>query len=136
MSGKDLFLDFLGLLFLVVLIGFCIFYFIIGNRIEIVSEIMKAFAPLGFFGAILIIRLRLNQRERKKRDEQANSDIVIYLTFMDKLKSDLFLYFLPILIIVLPMLAGNQANTITFFQACSVFVMAFFWQKFIFNKQR
>jgi hypothetical protein len=136
MSGKDLFMDFLSLLFLVVLIGFCIFYFIVGNRIGVVAEIMRIFAPLGFFGAILLIRLRLNQKEKKKRDEQSNSDIVIYLTFMDKLKSDLFLYSLPMLVIGLPMLSGYKIDTTIFLQACLVFVLSFFWQRFIFNKQR
>jgi len=136
MSGKDLFLDFLGLLFMVAVIGFSIFYFIFGNRVQTVSIIMKAAAPFGFFVGILLLKWRLNHRQYKKRQEQANTDIVIYLTFMDKLKSDLFLYLLPIIVISIPVLAGFGVNKIFFFQACLIFILSYFWQKFIFNKQR
>jgi hypothetical protein len=136
MSGKDLILDFLGLLFMVAVIGFCIFYFIVGNRVEAVSVIMKTIAPFSFFGAILVLKWRINNREYKKRQDMSNFDIVIYLTYMDKLKSDLFLYSLPIIVIIIPFLAGYEINTALFLQACIVFVFAFIWQRSIFNKQR
>jgi hypothetical protein len=136
MSGKDLIIDFAGLLFLIALISFCIFYFIVGNRIAVVSEMMKALAPLGFFGVILLLKLRLNQKEGRKRQEESNNDIVIYLTFMDKLKSDLILYILPILAIFIIMLGGYKIDLVLFIQACVIFAVSYFWQKSIFNKQR
>jgi hypothetical protein len=136
MSGKDLMLDFLSLVFAIVLIGFAIFYFIVGNRIEQASMIMTMIAPFGLFASILLIRLRVLQRDYKDRKENNNTDIILYLGFMDKLKTEILVYLTPMLVLVLPIILGQGMQTIFFAQAVIVFLSMYLWHVYIFKKQR
>jgi hypothetical protein len=49
MSAKEMFIDFLNLVFFIVLVGLSILYFIAGDNFENFKILMQSLAPFGLF---------------------------------------------------------------------------------------
>ncbi len=135
MSVKDVVLDFINLGFALVLIIFCILFFISGNNFGAFTAIMESLVPVSFFGILLLVKLKFNRVQLKKRKEEENTDITLKLSFTDKLKSDLFLYSLPILVLIVPFVIDQNVNFANVLQALLVFIVAYLWQRMIFKKE-
>lgn len=134
MSAKDMAIDFINLVFLLILTGFCIFFFIAGDRFENFTILLKSLVPLAFVGIIFIIKLKLNRRELKKRKYENNLDIVLHLTFMDKLQSDIISFLIPAVILGVPLLMQEGLSLSHIFQALLAFLIFYLWQKRLFKK--
>ena len=136
MSAKDLIIDFINTVFIIVLVGFFIVFFIAGDRFEQFGKFIESLIPLAFFGIILLVTLKINRTQLKKRRREANIEINLYLTYFDKLISDVVVCLMPIAIIAVSMLANGYVDSIDIFQAVIAFLIMYFWQKFLFKKER
>lgn len=135
MTAKDLFIDFLNLVFLISLIIFSLFYFVLEDNFHLALKFLRSLIPLSFFGLMLAFRLKLNEKRRKKKEREGGLEMELWLSYMDKAKSEFFLYSLPITILFIPMAFTMTANILDILQALTVFVLAYLWQRILFIKR-
>lgn len=136
MSAKDQILDFLNLGFLVVLVSFFILYFIVGDRFAVFTDLMKALVPISVFGIFYLVGLKIERNESRKRKEEGNMDLILYLGFGDKLLSSIVVFFTPIIITIVFYLAQGTVSSLEIIQSFLVFIILFSWQKYLFSKSR
>lgn len=136
MSPKDLILDFISLLFIVLLVVFCIFYFIAGDNFSAFSLFIKSMAPLAFLGIIFLVKLKMTRSEIRKRRDENNTDIVLELNVMDKLISDIIVFFTPMLLGLLIYEIKGSLGGADIVELSLIFLIMFFWQKYLFAKER
>ncbi|MBD3247710.1 hypothetical protein GF382_00275 [Candidatus Falkowbacteria bacterium] len=135
MSAKELIIDFLNLIFVIVVIGFAIMYFIAGDNFENFKNLMQSLAPFGLFGLLLLIALRVNREKMKKRESEGNTDIDIHLNFLDKFKVELFVFSLPMVISAIAWAVGGKVGLSDFLSACVVFLLAYAFKIWLFAKE-
>ncbi len=135
MSGKDLILDFLNYVVIILIIIFLISYFIIGDHFTVFTEVIRALAPISFFLIILLVKLKFSRIEFKKNiKDENNEELVLYLTASDKLKSDILVFSSPIIILIIAWLANGLVDWSAIIQATMVFLLMYYWQKILFRK--
>lgn len=135
MTAKDVIIDFLNYTFLVILVIFCITFFIIGDRFAIFTEFMKSLVPLAILGIFFLIKIRLSKQSYKKfTKENSLDDIIKYLSKLDKIKDTVVISFLPVFIIGSSYLAG-RVDLINLLQALVTFCMMYFWHMILFRKE-
>lgn len=135
MSAKDMILDFINLIFVLALTAFCVFYFTVGDHFAKFQMIMKAMMPLAFFGIIFLVKIKFSRSDIRKRKKEQNLNITLCLTCMDKLKSDLVVFSLPFIILLISFWADKTINSTDIFQASMAFGIVYLWQKFLFKKE-
>jgi len=136
MSAKDSILDFINYSFMIILVVLAIIIFINPVYFNKFSEIMKAAIPLSFFGLIFLVKLKLSRDEVRKKKQDNNTDLTLYLTYFDKMKIELTVFLLPIIIIIISLISEQDFTTVTFFQAIISFLLMYLWQKILFNKAK
>ena len=72
-------------------------YFIVGDNFESFKDTMQSLAPFCLFGVVFLARMKFTRKVLKKKNRENNLEINLYLTYIDKLKSDLKKSFLFIL---------------------------------------
>lgn len=75
----------------------------------------------------------MNKAELKLRTKEDEMEIVLRLTFFDKILNDIILFLTPIIILLTPVLAG-QPDLIDVFQVAVTFLIFYFWLRHLFNK--
>ena len=136
-SPKDLALDFIHYLFIISLVIFIIVYIILGDRFLILSQFfLKSLIPLSFFVLVFLIKLKFNRRELARKREEQDFNITLQLNYLDKLFSDIITFLLPIIILFMAMVSYKIIDTTDIFQALIIFLIIFFWQRYLFKKQR
>ena len=133
MRAKDMIIDFVNLSFFIALVSFCIIFFTQGDNLKNLWEIIKGFAPVLVFILVFYIKSKLNQVELKRRTREDDLEILLRLSFMDKILLDVILFSSPIIILLLPFLTGTP-NLTDIFQALITFSVLYFWQKYLFSK--
>ena len=136
MSAKDLIIEFLNTVFIIIIIGFFIVFFVAGDRFEQFGKFMESLVPFAVFGILFLVKFSANRYQLKKRTREDNLDIVLYLTYSHKLISDIVVYLLPVAIIAIPMMANGRVDFIDILQAAAALLMIYFWQRFLFKKER
>lgn len=136
MSAKNFILDFINYLFIILLVIFTIFFFIDPDRFAVFTEILKSLLPLSVFVLIFLIKLKLGRGELDRKREESGFDLVLYLDYFDKFKAELLVFALPIIIFLVPLLAGGQPGLSDFLQAAIAFLLMYLWQKNLFKKSR
>jgi hypothetical protein len=136
MSPKDSFLDFLNLTFTLILIAFCIIYFIAGDHFAIFTSFLKSMVPLALFGIIFLIRLKLTKQEVRVRRSKGNTEIVLNLNVLHKLISEVIVFGSPILLGLLVYLVNRTINNTDVIFIAIVFLIMFFWQRYLFSKEK
>ena len=135
MSAKNLIIDFVNLIFIILIIGGAILYFIAGDHFENFKNILATLSPLGLFVVLLLFKLRFGRGEREKREREGNLDLILRLDFMDKAKSDIFMFSLPIAVCLLAFIVNKEVTILNFFQAVAVLLIAYWWKKWLFSKE-
>src|SRR3989338_1097442 len=133
MRAKDLAVDFINFIFLLFLISAAIIFFINKDNFDAVLTVIKYSAPISFFIILFLIKSKLDQRELRDRRGRGNMDILLNLTFYDKIALDLILFSSPIIILLISSLTGKP-NLTDLLQAAAVFLIFYFWQKHFFGK--
>ena len=136
MTAKDLIFNFLNLIFIVALVVFCIFYSIASNHFEVFSSLMTLMAPLAVFGIIFLVKLKITRSEIKKRKKEDNTIIVLHLNIFHKLVSDIIVFCTPMFLGVLIYKARGSLISIDMIILAMVFLIMFFWQRYLFNNER
>lgn len=134
MSAKDLILDFLNLVFLILLIVFCIFYFISGDHLSDFSLFLQSMVPLAFFGILFLIQLKIIRREIREKKNEQNTEIVLYLNVFHKLFSDIVVFCTPILLGLVIYQANGILGATDIIILSVLFLIMFSWQKYLFSK--
>lgn len=128
-------LDFLTYAFLIFLICFCIVFFIAGNRVEMISDLMRSLVPLAIFGVFFLAKTKFSRYEFKKRSKENDLDITLRLTYIDKLISNLITFSLPILIIAIALFFKGKIDFVDIIQASAAFLVMYLWEKRLFNRE-
>jgi len=136
MSPKDLILDFINLVFMVILIAFCILYFVAGDHFFVFSLFMKSMIPLAFFGIIFLIQLKITRDEIKVRKKEDKTELVLYLNIFHKLASDIIVFCTPILLGFFIYEVRGSLDAIDIILLSIMFLIMFFWQKYLFSKEK
>lgn len=135
MTAKETILDFINLLLILLLVGFCIIFFIQGRNFENFILIMKALVPFSFFGIILLFRWRSNRHEARNRKENDSFDMVIRMTYMEKLIIDMIVYSIPIAVLAVPFIKTFTIETLDILEASIAFLLAYWAIHKIFSKE-
>jgi hypothetical protein len=133
MRAQDLIIEFINLVFYITLISLCIVVVIHINNLETIAQLMDAMVPIAFFIIFYLIKSKLDRSELKSRTRAGNLDIVLRLSFTHKIIFDIILFLTPIIILLIPLLTGT-ANSIDLLQALIVFLIFYFWHKYLFSK--
>jgi hypothetical protein len=135
-TAKDIFIDFLNLVFTLVIIGLSILYFIAGDNFENFKRTLESLVPFGILAIFFLINLKIWREKAKKKEREGNMDITIRLTFIDKLKSDLILFLVPATVLFIAFFVKKSVGLIDILEALTVFIIVFLWQKWLFSKER
>lgn len=135
MSAKDLIIDFINLIFAILVIGGAILYFIAGDHFENFKNIIAALSPFALFITLLLIKIKFSQEEKKKREREGNMDLILRLNFIDKTKSDIFMFSLPVIVCLIAYIVNREITLTNFFQAAAVLIIAYWWKKWLFSKE-
>lgn len=135
MSAKDIFFDFLNYVFITVLAIFCLLFFLDWDRFAAFTEALKGFFPLAVVGLIFLVKLKMSRRQLRRKKEEGDLELVLYLNYFDKLKSELLVFGSPLIVIIIAWAAG-KVDLVDIFQAGVVFILLYAWQKFLFTKAR
>ena len=100
MSAKNLILDFINYLFIIILVILCLFYFTDPERFREFTEFMGAIVPVAAFGIVFLIRLKVIRKKLERRREDGSTDLVLFLDYFDKIKAELIAFGLPVMIIL------------------------------------
>lgn len=136
MSAKNLLLDFINYLFIILLILLCFFYFIDPERFREFTQLMGALVPLAVFGIIFLIKLKILRLQFESKKEEGSTDIVLFLDFMDKVKADLVTFGIPMLIILIRLIIVGTVEVADILIASISFAVLYFWHRYLFNKAR
>lgn len=136
MSAKNLLLDFVNYLFIILLVVLCFFYFIDPERFREFTELMKAMIPLAVFGIIFLIKLKMLRVQFESKKEEDSTDIVLFLDFFDKIKADLITFGIPMLIIILKLIIAGAVESADILIASISFVALYLWNRYLFTRVR
>ncbi len=135
MKAKDLIIDFINLLFLVGLVGLVLLYFMAGDRFNNFVEIMQNLIPVAIFGVMFLVMLKIKRKKiKEKKRNQEDMGIALYLTYFDKLKGEIILYLLPIIILLIGFFVDKIINVVDVIQATVAFLLMYLWQRILFKK--
>jgi hypothetical protein len=136
MSPKNMIIEFINTIFIVVLISSCILYFIVGDNFKIFTSFLKLMVPWAFFAVFFLIRFRKTRSEIKRRKSEDNIDIVLYFNIFDKLAFEIIIFFIPIFLSLLIYRARGSLDMFDISLLIIVFLIMFSWHNYIFGKER
>jgi len=136
MTAKDLFIDFINFIFLIIIVGLTIIYIIAGDNFLVFKQIMESLAPFGALGILFLVNFRFWREKSKKKEREGNLEITLHLTFVDKLKSDVFIFSLPAVLMGIAFVANGKVGPADVLEALTVFIVGYLWEKWLFGKER
>ncbi len=128
-------IDFLNMVFAIMLISGTIIYVVSGDNFEKLSALIQSLSPIGFFGVALMTILKFRRVQFRKRERDINLDLVLKLSFSDKMFADLISFSLPLVIILLPLFKYGQIFLLDLIQALVVLACLLLWHKYLFSKE-
>ncbi|KKQ60853.1 MAG: hypothetical protein US81_C0012G0010 [Parcubacteria group bacterium GW2011_GWE2_38_18] len=135
MNAKDLIIDFINFAFAVVLIIFCILYFIIPGRMETASDLMNALVPISFFAIAFLIKIKISRYEYKVNKKNNTMDIVLNLSYLDKTILEVLIFAMPIVSLIIALAMDGKLTFSNIFQSLFSFLIFYFFYKYLFGKR-
>jgi hypothetical protein len=129
-------LDFINLIFTIILIAGAIFYFTAGERFEYFTNLIFSFFPFFIFILLFFIKQKFVLRQRNKEHADMNSEIVLSLSYFDKLLSDLVVFITPFAIGLIYFFKQGILRGIDFFVLFIIFSVMYLWQRHLFTKKQ
>jgi hypothetical protein len=136
MSAQAMILDFINYALILLLTVFLIIFFVAGDRLTVFSDIFRQLLPLAVFGLVFLIKIKLSRLELNQKKRDGNSDLTLYLNIFDKILTQIVVYLLPIVIVLIPFILDKPFDLATLIQACAVFSIMYLWQKYLFRKTK
>jgi len=135
MTTKNTIIEFLSFLFFLGLLVFAYFFFIVGNRVEDLGEILLTLVPLATLIAIYLIVFNFRRKEIEKRREENDDELILYLELKDKLIADVLPFLLSMAIIVFAWFSPNKIDKFDIMVSLLVFFVFMTWNSYIFKKE-
>ncbi len=133
MKAKDLIIDFINYVFLLIMISFCILYFTVGDHFSEFGKFLKIILSFSVFGVFFLINLKAQRNLIVKLNEERTlNEIIGYFTEQDGYKDKIILLFLPVVIIAIGFWAGPILFS-DFVQALAAFFFTLFWHRILFK---
>jgi hypothetical protein len=136
MTSKQLMVTFAETLFIIFAVAFVIIYVILGDRLSLFIVMMKTLAPLAVFVLLFLIASRMKRREYAKRKREQRFDIVLSLTFFDKMKADAVTFGVPFLILLTAYFFKGEIWLEDIFQSLVAFIVVAIWNKYLFKREQ
>ena len=135
-TAKGMALDFLNFIFVLLLVGLCILYFIAGDNFESFKNILRSLVPFAGLGVIFLIKLKFWREHGKKVEKEGGGDSEILMTYGDRLKCDLFVFSLPAAVCLAAFVLKGSVFATDIIAAILVFVLAYLFEKWLLKKAR
>lgn len=135
MSGKDAFIEFVTTVVALLTFAFVVFFIILGDRFDMVVNFFVSIIPLAIFSLIAIIILNLRKRELRKKKEDSNYEITLFLNYGDRLTSDMVYTGLPVLILFVAFISEGSIQLDDVIQSSLVMAVLYFYFKTLYNKK-
>ncbi|SRR6056297_503254 len=135
LNAKDIAIEFINALFTIFIVSGTILYFIAGDNFEEFKIFLKSLSPIAVFVLILLILIKIKRRTFKKRSKEGNLDLLLRLTYMDKIKADLIAFLTPVVILIIPLIKYGRIYSLDLIQALVCFIILMLWHKYIFGKE-
>jgi len=134
MKGFRILVDFLNFTFFLMLVIVVILYIVVGDRIEIITKIVKMIIPVAYFVGMFLLAVRSDQDKFEKfRKEDKLDEIIKYLDRVDSFKDILVIITMPVLILLIGMI--EELSVIDVIQALSAFIFMYIWHIILFRKR-
>ncbi|MBU4216910.1 hypothetical protein L6270_03725 [Candidatus Parcubacteria bacterium] len=135
MNAKDVLIDFLNYAFLIVVVIFFITFFIVGDRFETFTAILKSLVPLAIFSIFFIFFFKHKRKLKKKNNinNDNNSDtneIVVYVTVKEKRKDIAAVLLVAVVNAALPIAMGKFLRD-DLIQVFFIFIAMTLWHLFL-----
>lgn len=135
MKARTYILDFVNYILFLLLSVFFFYYLILGDKVGVVSKVMRALVPLSYFALAFVIKMRVNLSNYKKRKKENDTELVLYLSHWDKIKDEIVIFLLPVIVLLVASLeSGVDATSVV--QALLVFIVMYAWHIILFRKIR
>jgi len=135
MTAKNAIIEFLSFIFFLGLLVLAYFFFIVGDRVEDLGEILLTFIPLAMLIAIYLIVFNFRRKEIEKRREENDDELILYLELKDKLIADVLPFLLSMAIIVFAWFSPSKIDKFDIMVSLLVFFVFMTWNSYIFKKE-
>ena len=134
MTGKDALIDFASYVVALLMIAFVVFFIILGDRFDVVMNFFMSIIPFAVFALISIVILNIRKKEIKKKKDDSNYELTLFLNYGDRLTSDMVFTGVPLLILVTGFIMKFSIQKDDVIQACLVFAVLYFYFKALYRK--
>ena len=126
---------FLNFVFALVVAVSATWFIIQGDRALRLGQFLEFVSPIALVAVLfwVLAKWRNSQAPHKEKDRYA--DIKLYLTYLDKLKFDLVMFALPVLVITIAFIVQKQIFLVDLLQAIAVYFAFYFFQHWLFKKK-
>lgn len=129
------FYHFINFIFAIIVSVAASFFFMQGDRIVTFGRFLEFVSPF----AVIILGYLIYKKIQKfnfstKKEKEKFLDIVLHLTYLDKIKSDTILFALPTSIIVIAIMVQGKIYLVDVLQAVVAFIFFYLWQRWLFRK--
>ncbi len=134
MSGKDVMIDFVSYVLGLLMFAFVVFFIVLGDRFDMVMNFFISIIPLMIFALIAVIILNIRKREIKKKKDDSDYEITLFLNYGDRLTSDTVFTGLPVLVLIIGFVMKGGIQRDDVIQATIVFVVLYLYFKSLYKK--
>ncbi len=132
MDPKDLIIEFVNTVFLILLVTFVIFYFIVGKRYAVAAEMVKMAMPLVLFVIVLLFKTKEHRyKARRLRSDNTEDEVVFYPSNKTITIDRFVIIFIIIFIILVPIIDGRIFFE-DFCQSIIIGLLLFAWHRHLF----
>ena len=135
MTTKNVIVEFLSFIFFISLLIFVYYFFIVGERVEDLGEILLTFVPIAIFIMLYLFVFNFRRREMERRREDNNDEIALYLDLRDKLIADILPFVLSVGVILFAWFSFDKINKFDIMSSLFVFFIVMSWHSYIFKKE-
>lgn len=139
MKVKEMIIDFISYIFLLLIIIFSIIYFIAGDRLESFGKFLHAFIPFSYFCLIFILKFKAFNKKYQDykyyKQERNLDEIIIYFTRFDLIRN-IFFIILSSIFVILIAIYNQTVNLNDFIQSLLAFVVLLFSHILLFHRKK
>jgi hypothetical protein len=99
----------------------------------LLAKIISPFAVIVLF---FLIASRANRIEYQARKKEQKFDLVLVLTYFDKIRAELVVFGIPFLILLVSYFFKGNIWLEDIFQALSTFIVLSIWHKYLFRNEQ
>lgn len=135
MNSKNLIIDFINFLFLLGLVILSIVYFVVWDKFSSFQAFLKFLLPVIGLGGMFVAVRHIKKKRKEKREKEGNMEVILRLSYGDKMKSDLVVFGVPFLILIIPFFFKGNISFGNLIQIATSFIILYVWHKYLFNQE-